>query len=119
MSRDLQKIRVEISTAMTAENPVEVEVEGAELERLSAMTVEDALKFLLAKKSGHLTARHVSQAIQDPFAYVEINGQPAPLRSERMGRFLEPERGTPGSESGQGPVVKTVAIFALRQERGG
>lgn len=117
MSHNIQKLHVVISTAMTAQNPVEVEVEGAELERLGAMSVEDALKFLLAKRADHLTARHVQEAIQHPYAYVEINGQHAPMQSERLGRFLEPERGP--DEGGQGPVVKTLRVFALNQEGGG
>lgn len=117
MPHNIQKMQVLISTAMTAQSPVEVEVEGAELERLSAMTIEDALRYLLAKKPSHLTARHVSEVIQHPFAHVEINGQPATMRSDRLGQFIEPERGS--GEGGQGPVVKTLAIFALHQERGG
>lgn len=119
MSHNIQKLQVVISTAMTAQNPVEVEVEGAELERLGAMSVEDALKFLLAKRGDHLTARHVQEAIQHPYAYIEINGQHASMRSERLGRFIEPERGPISDEGGQGPVVKTLRVFALNQEGGG
>ncbi len=88
------------------------------MERLTAMTVEDGLQFLLAKANGYLTARHVREALQAPFPYVEINGQSAAMRSHRMGRFIEPERRTIG-ESSQGPDVKTLTILALRQERGG
>lgn len=119
MSNQAQKIQVAISTAMTAQSPVEVEVEGAELERLGAMSVEDALKFLLAKRADHLTARHVQEAIQHPYAYIEINGQQAFMQSDRLGRFIEPERGPMSGEGGQGPVVKTLRVLALNQEGGG
>ena len=111
MPKKVQKLRVMISTAMTAQNPVEVEVEGAELELLGAMSIEDALKYLLAKRADHLTARHVQEAIQHPYAYIEINGQPAPMQSERLGRFIEPERDP--------IVVKTLTVMASSQESGG
>lgn len=119
MSQNIQKLQVLISTAMTAQSPVEVEVEGAELERLGAMSVEDALKFLLAKRADHLTARHVQEAIQHPYAHIEINGQQAFMQSDRLGKFIEPERGPRSGQSDQGPVVKTLRVFALNQEGGG
>jgi hypothetical protein len=121
MPKKAQKLRVMISTAMTAQNPVEVEVEGAELELLGAMSIEDALKYLLAKRADHLTARHVQEAIQHPYAYIEINGQPAPMQSERLGRFIEPERDPMSNEGIQGPpvVVKTLTVMASSQESGG
>jgi hypothetical protein len=121
MPKKAQKLRVMISTAMTAQNPVEVEVEGAELELLGAMSIEDALKYLLAKRADHLTARHVQEAIQHPYAYIEINGQPAPMQSERLGRFIEPERDPMSNEGIQAPpvVVKTLTVMASSQESGG
>jgi len=110
MTGQFQKLRVGINTALGQE-PVWIEVEGTEVERLRAMTADEAIQELLPRVNGHPTARMVRSYIETfPRYAVEINASGPQPKNTKLGRFIGPERRIVGGQGTQAPTLEELTL---------
>lgn len=121
MKSQIQKVRAAISTGLGT--PVEVEVEGRELEQFKEMNVEEAIRYLVERCNGNPVGRAVKQIIEKSTLYaIEINDQPDVLKSDRVAKFLTPDRKDIGGQGGSGTGdlgIQPLTIFVADPQVGG